>query len=97
MNDLMGKQIGNYNIIESIGDGGMGKVFKGIHVTLDRIVALKMIDPELLSNSEIINRFYKEAKIQALLNHPNIVTVFDFLEVENNYFIVMEYIKVIMQ
>lgn len=93
MNDLMGKQIGNYNIIESIGDGGMGKVFKGIHVTLDRIVALKMIDPELLSNSEIINRFYKEAKIQALLNHPNIVTVFDFLEVENNYFIVMEYIK----
>ena len=93
MSDLSGQKVENYKIIESIGVGGMGEVYKAIHETLDRVVALKVIHPELLSNAEIIKRFYKEAKIQAQMTHPNIVTVFDFLEVENSYFLVMEYIE----
>jgi len=93
MSDLLGQKVENYKIIESIGIGGMGEVFKAIHETLDRVVALKVIHPELLSNADIIERFYKEAKIQAQMTHPNIVTVFDFLEVENSYFLVMEYIE----
>lgn len=91
--DLKGKKIGNYEIIEKIGEGGMGKVYKGIHNTLDRIVALKMINPELVNNTEIIGRFYNEAKIHARLNHPNIVTVYDFIKQNDNYYIVMEYVK----
>jgi len=79
MSDLSGQKVENYKIIESIGVGGMGEVYKAIHETLDRVVALKVIHPELLSNAEIIKRFYKEAKIQAQMTHPNIVTVFDFL------------------
>ena len=93
MSDLSGQKVENYKIIESIGVGGMGEVYKAIHETLDRVVALKVIHPELLSNAEIIKRFYKEAKIQAKMTHPNIVTVFDFLEIENSYFLVMEYIE----
>ncbi len=93
MSDLSGQKVENYKIIESIGVGGMGEVYKAIHETLDRVVALKVIHPELLSNAEIIKRFYKEAKIQAQMTHPNIVTVFDFLEIENSYFLVMEYIE----
>lgn len=91
--DIIGKKIGNYEIIERIGEGGMGKVYKGIHNTLDRIVALKMINPELVNNTEIIGRFYNEAKIHAQLNHPNIVTVYDFIKQNDNYYIVMEYVK----
>lgn len=93
MSELLGQKIENYKILESIGVGGMGEVYKAIHETLDRVVALKVIHPELLSNADIIKRFYKEAKIQAQMTHPNIVTVFDFLEVQNSYFLVMEYIE----
>jgi serine/threonine-protein kinase len=93
MSELVGQKVENYKIIESIGVGGMGEVYKAIHETLDRVVALKVIHPELLSNAEIIKRFYKEAKIQAQMTHPNIVTVFDFLEIQNSYFLVMEYIE----
>ncbi|HSE83838.1 MAG TPA: protein kinase [Thermodesulfobacteriota bacterium] len=89
---MIGKTVGSYRITEEIGNGGMGRVYKAVHVTLDRAVAMKMIHPGLLGNLEIINRFYKEAKIQAQLNHPNIVTVYDFLEVGSAYFIIMEYV-----
>ena len=93
MENLIEKQIGNYKIAEIIGQGGMGKVYKGLHVSLERTVALKMIHPKFLSNSEIVERFYKEAKIQARLNHPNIVAIYDIIEHDHNHYIVMEYIK----
>lgn len=89
---IIGKTIGNYRITDEIGHGGMGRVYKGIHMTLDRVAAIKMINPRLVGDSGVVNRFYQEAKIQAQLNHPNIVTVYDFLEVESGYFIVMEYV-----
>ena len=89
----IGKVIGNYKISQEIGHGGMGKVYKAIHLSLERVVAIKMIHPKLLSNNEMVARFYSEAKIQAKLNHPNIVTVYDFFEFEDNHYIIMEFVE----
>jgi eukaryotic-like serine/threonine-protein kinase len=89
----IGKVIGNYKISQEIGHGGMGKVYKAIHLSLERIVAIKMIHPKLLSNNEMVARFYSEARIQAKLNHPNIVTVYDFFEFEDNHYIIMEFVE----
>jgi len=89
----IGKIIGNYKISQEIGHGGMGKVYKAIHLSLERIVAIKMIHPKLLSNNDMVARFYSEARIQAKLNHPNIVTVYDFFEFEDNHYIIMEFVE----
>lgn len=88
-----GTKILNYRITEVLGHGGMGRVYKAVHLSLDRIVAIKAIHPKLLNNDSIIKRFYHEARIQARLNHPNIVTVYDFFEQNGNYFIVMEFVE----
>ena len=84
---------GNYKIIDSIGIGGMGEVYKALQMNLDRIVAIKIIHPHLVENREVLERFRKEARIQAKLIHPNIVTIYDFMETDQNYCIVMEYVQ----
>ena len=89
----IGSVVGNYKISQEIGHGGMGKVFKAIHLSLERVVAIKMVHPKLISNEEMVSRFYSEAKIQARLNHPNIVAVYDFFEFEDNHYIIMEYVE----
>lgn len=92
MESLIGKVIGNYRIVEKIGQGGMGTVFKAMDTALDRVVALKMIDPILAREESFLRRFKNEAKALALLIHPNIVIVHAFLESEFGFFIVMEYV-----
>ncbi|NIP30377.1 MAG: protein kinase, partial [Candidatus Dadabacteria bacterium] len=92
MCDLINKVIGHYKITEEIALGGMGKVYKALNQKLNRDVAIKVINPNLISNPNLINRFYKEAKIQAQMSHINIVTVYDFFEHNNNHFLVMEYL-----
>lgn len=92
IDEVIGKTVGNYKITEEIGSGGMSKVYKAIHLTLNRVVAVKMIHPNLVCDLRVIKRFYKEAKTQARLSHPNIVSIYDFLETEGNYFIIMEYV-----
>ena len=89
----IGSVVGNYKISQEIGHGGMGKVFKAIHLSLERVVAIKMVHPKLISNEDMVARFYSEAKIQARLNHPNIVAVYDFFEFEDNHYIIMEYVE----
>jgi len=93
VDNLINKVITNYKIEELIGTGGMGSVYKSRHTSLDRLVAIKVINQNLTSNPDAVNRFYKEAKLHAKLNHINIVTVYDFFEYENNYYLVMEYVK----
>lgn len=88
-----GTEILNYKITEVIGHGGMGRVYKAIHLSLDRTVAIKVVHPRFLSNEKIVERFYHEARIQAGLDHHNIVRVYDFFEQENNCFIVMEFVE----
>ena len=85
--------LGPYRLIEPIGEGGMGLVFKGWHPRLDRYVALKLIRPQALATRpEIITRFHREARAIAQLHHPNIVMLYDADEVDGTHYIAMEFV-----
>src|SRR5262245_51443544 len=86
----MPEQIGKYHVLERIGRGGMGVVFKAHDPLLDRPVALKVISPEVEVTDELRSRFFREAKACARLGHPNIVTVYEMGEHDGRLFIVME-------
>ena len=88
----MRKRIGNYEIIEEIGRGGMAVVYKALHTSLERIVAIKELHSSLRDDRELVERFKREAKAAASLNHPNIVQVYDFWNDKNTYYLAMEYI-----
>jgi serine/threonine protein kinase len=82
-----------FEILELIGKGGMGHIYKARQLHLDRVVALKVIRPELLDNDEIVSRFKREAKSAARLAHPNVVGIYDAGESVGRHFLVMEYIE----
>lgn len=84
MNDLTGKKIFQYNILEKTGGGGMGIVYKAKDEKLDRIVALKFLPPHLLADDESEKRFMSEAKSASSLDHPNICTIYDINKTEDN-------------
>jgi serine/threonine-protein kinase len=90
---MIGYVVGNYKITEKIGEGGMGAVFKGIDMMLEREVAIKMLRPELASQPQVVERFRSEAVTLAKLNHPNIATLFSFLRQGEDFFMVMEYVR----
>ena len=69
--------LGDYVLLGKIGAGGMGRVFKAKHKTMDRLVALKMLPPGRMKDPEQVSRFHREVKAAAKLFHPNIVTAFD--------------------
>jgi eukaryotic-like serine/threonine-protein kinase len=89
---LIGRTIGHYEIIEKIGEGGMGAVYKARDIHLDRSVALKMLPGEWVANSERKRRFALEAKAASALNHPNIITIYDIDVADGVDFIAMEYV-----
>jgi len=85
--------LGPYRLLELLGEGGMGQVFKARHQRLNRLVALKIIRPErLLQNPEAIRRFHREALSAAALSHQNIVIIYDADEVNKVHYIAMEYV-----
>lgn len=88
-----GTIIGQYEIEEFIGKGGMGAVYKAKHLMLDRLVALKVLPKEKTSDPEFVERFKREAKILAQLHHPNIVAVYDMVIQGEIYAISMEYVE----
>src|SRR3990172_7601473 len=88
----MSEQIGKYRIVERIGRGGMGTVYKAHDPVLDRLVALKVISGEGEVTEELKARFYREAQACAKLSHPNIVVVHDLGEDAGKLFIVMEFL-----
>ncbi len=91
--DLIGEKLGNFVILEKIGSGGMGSVYKAKQMGLDRIVAVKVLKPELgVQNSDFVKRFIREARTAALINHPNVVQVFTVGAVEGIHFLAMELI-----
>ena len=91
---LSGKKIGKYVLKEKLGSGGMAEVYKGYQENLDRFVAIKLMHAFLVSDQDFLNRFQREARAMAALNHPNIVGVYDFdVYGESSYYLVMEYIK----
>ena len=90
---LVGQVIDNYEIVKVLGYGGMGTVFKAIDQNLEKEVALKLMDPRLSNDKEFIKRFRTEGKSQALLQHPNIVTVHTLRGTDLGLFLVMEYVE----
>lgn len=85
-------QIGHYQIIDKLGEGGMGVVYKAMDLSLGRYVAIKMLAPELVANRELLERFRLEAVAQARLSHTNIATLHAFEQVGSTWLIVMEYL-----
>ncbi|HKY04607.1 MAG TPA: protein kinase, partial [Blastocatellia bacterium] len=90
---MIGQVVGTYRITEKIGEGGMGSVFKGIDMMLEREVAIKMLRPELSSQPHVVERFRTEAVTLAKLNHPNIATLYSFLRQGDDFFMVMEFVR----
>ena len=90
---MIGNVVGSYKVTEKIGEGGMGAVFKGIDLMLEREVAIKMLRPELASQPQVVERFRSEAVTLAKLNHPNIATLFSFLRQGEDFFMVMEFVR----
>jgi serine/threonine protein kinase len=82
-----------YKLLEPIGKGGMGSVFKAEHRVMHRTVAVKVIHPRLLANPEAVERFRREVRVAAQLKHPNVVVSHDADQADNTHFLVMEYVN----
>jgi Tol biopolymer transport system component/tRNA A-37 threonylcarbamoyl transferase component Bud32 len=89
---LTGKLVSHYRILETLGEGGMGVVYKARDEHLDRFVAIKVLPPEKVADPERKRRFVQEAKSASALNHPNIITIFDIASDDGTDFIAMEYV-----
>ncbi len=93
MSELIGKKLeGRYELLELIGVGGMANVYKGRDLKTDNIVAVKILRREFMENAELVRRFKNESKAISILDHPNIVKVFDVSVDDKLQFIVMEYL-----
>ena len=90
---MIDRKIASYRIVEKLGEGGMGVVYKAVDESLDRTVAIKALSPELSRDTELVARFRTEAKAQAHLNHTNIATLYSFLAQEDDCFMVMEFVE----
>ena len=91
--DLEGKQLGQYQIIEELGRGGMAVVYKAYQPSLNRFVAIKVLPPQFAFDEEFVQRFLREARSAAALHHPNIMTIHDISHQDGYYFIVMEFVE----
>ena len=90
---MVGSQILHYKILEKLGEGGMGVVYKAQDTKLDRTVAIKMLPSHLSGSKENKQRFFREAKSAAALNHPNILSIYEINEDKDSLFLVMEYVE----
>lgn len=91
--DLTGKQFSNYKILNKLGSGGMATVYRAHELSLNRMVALKVLSPRLSGDEQFIKRFHREAQAAAKLNHPNIVQIYSIGEEKGFHYFAMEFIK----
>src|SRR5512135_3021950 len=91
--DMIGQTVSHYRILAKIGEGGMGVVYRAQDLTLDRVVAIKFLPRHLAANDAERARFLQEAKAASALNHPNVCTIHEIAEENNEQFIVMEFVE----
>lgn len=89
---MMGQTLGQYRILERLGEGGMGEVYRALDELLDREVALKMLRPELAHRADVLDRFRAEAVMLARLDHPNIARLYGLTKQDPHFFMVMEFV-----
>src|SRR5687767_6569579 len=90
---MIGKSLGNYKILEKLGVGGQGTVYKATDGKLGRTVVVKVLPPELTTREANLKRFEREARLASSLDHPNICTIFDLDEADGHHFIAMQYVE----
>src|SRR4051812_25436144 len=93
MNFEVGSTVGDYQIAAILGAGGMGKVYKVRNLISDRVEAMKVLLPDLVTEPELADRFLREIKVQASLEHPNIAALHTAVRVENQLLMLMEYVE----
>src|SRR4029077_19820114 len=89
----VGSRIGDYEIVSQLGAGGMGKVFKVRNVISDRVEAMKVLLPDLEHEPDLADRFMRDIKVQASLQHPNIAALHTALRVDNQLLMLMELVE----
>jgi serine/threonine protein kinase len=91
--DFSGTTLGNYQLVRKIAEGGMGVVYEAIQLNLSRKVALKILSEQLAARPEFLERFQREARAAAALNHPNLVQVHDFGSTQGWHYLIMEFVE----
>ncbi|HEU0253656.1 MAG TPA: serine/threonine-protein kinase, partial [Pyrinomonadaceae bacterium] len=90
---MIGSTLGNYKILEKLGEGGQGTVYKAVDSKLGRTLVIKVLPAELTAREANLKRFEREARLASALDHPNICTIFDLNEINGIHFIAMQYIE----
>jgi serine/threonine protein kinase len=93
MSEELNKRVGDYEILGTLGTGGMGKVFKVRNVITDRIEAMKILAPDLAGRQDVTDRFLREIKVLATLDHPNIAALRTAIKVNDQFVMIMEYVE----